>query len=221
MKSLRTRLIAAVAVLTLPLAANAVTIVMDDTSGNNGTNVEGTMVFGVSGGAGAYTFAFSLENSGTLGGTRLTGVAFDLVAGAVRTSHTSAAGWNFQGDTGTLPGEAGAFDACFFSGPNCGGGGNGGLLETDPALSGFSVSFTLAGGLSAAEVESLFASGFAAGDLRACARIISIPVAPGSDVACYGGQDGDDDDQDVPEPGTLALLGLGLVGLGLGRRRRA
>ena len=147
--------------------------------------------------------------------TRLTGVAFDLLAGSDIFANTRPAGWDFDEATGTLPGEGNAFDACFYSGSNCGAGGSGGLTNATGWLAGFSVSFTLGGYANAAAVQDALFAGYTDGTLAACVRVISIgETGPGSDVACEGTP------VSVPEPATAALLGLGLLGVGWGMRRR-
>jgi hypothetical protein len=205
---------------------------IDDTSGNNLTAVSGTLDISFSEvTTNSYLLTMVIDNTSNegIGGAafddvRMTGFALDILGSSSITGSTVSTGWTAQTNgNGTLPGEPLAFDACFYSGANCGAGGTVGLNADAGTLAGFSLSISDASFIDLAAFETAFTNAYDAGTLNACMRFISIPEqgegsgnGAGSDVACLGGET-----TDIPEPSIIALFGLGLVGLGFARRRQS
>jgi hypothetical protein len=100
-------------------------------------------------------------------------------------------------------------DVCFFSGPNCSGGGNGGLesanlagLHGDPSTTGdFLVTLTFGANVPPLDFSNFF------GKFQTSAGSFEGSATSGSP-------------NPVPEPETWVLFGAGLIGLAMLRRRR-
>jgi hypothetical protein len=148
----------------------------------------------------------SNSGTGSYSDARLTSLGWDTspVATAVADSTSVFASVTNQSITSDH------VDVCFFSGPNCSGGGNGGLeaanlagLHGDPSTTGdFLVILTFGAIVPPLDFDKFFGKfQTSAGSVEGFST--TVPPNP------------------VPEPATLALFGAGLIGLVVLRRRRA
>lgn len=151
------------------------------------------------------TLALSLTNSSTAG-ARLTSFGFDLVPGATGLTVTSNdLGWNVAFNQSIT---SVAVDVCVYAGPNCSGGGGGGLMAGN-SLSG---TIVLGGAFDLATTVQDFVARFqSVGVNNQGSIVIRDPEGNGG-----GGGGG----TPVPLPGTIALLGLGLLAAGFARSRK-
>jgi hypothetical protein len=165
-----------------------------------------------------FSFDVTLDNTSTNGITSRTSIlGFDTssplrgVGGAGGTGNTRVSGIFTIDATGSLPNQFGAIDVCFKDGggPNCSGGGSGGVGTADApgsftvilAFNGTVTDLTLDNfGVRYQAIRSVTAGNSGTGT--------GTPVQPPPPTT-------------VAEPATLALLGLGLLGLGTASRRKA
>jgi hypothetical protein len=100
-----------------------------------------------------------------------------------------------------FPGGFANIDVCTFGGPNCQGGGSGGVVP------GTSDVFQL-----------IIFGNFSGGNVALSPFPIKFQTDGGSFE--FGGSEGGGSGGVIPEPGTVLLLGSGLIGIGLLQRRR-
>lgn len=200
------------ALLTVGAASHAVTI---SASTNNPYNFSWNQAGGTSGslkGTGSLTISgfnstqlsitVTLNNTSTVASDRLTSFGFgiDPNATGVNFSDANDGGMINAGLVSQLTGNLKAVEICSWGGPNCSGGGNGGING------GGSDTFTL----------------LLAGNWGASVNIDPIGFKYQTNVGSYEftTSSGVTTSGKTPEPHSTALVGMGLLALGLGFVRR-
>ena len=154
------------------------------------------------------TLAVILNNTSGLSSNRLTSFGFGIDPNATSASFSDANdGGMVNVSLASIPSLA-SIEVCAFGGPNCSGGGNGGILGG--ASDSFSISLAGTWGSSVNSDPIGFKFQTGAGSFEFTSSTSST-----SGGASSSGN--------VPEPssGALALLGLGLIGAGFLARRKA
>ncbi len=160
-------------------------------------------------GSNSASFAVSVNNTTPTaqpGTNRLTIFGVDVVTPSLTAASGNSSVFNNVVQNSNMPG-IGTIDFCATSGPNCSGGGGGGLGEQ------LSDSFTLSLGFSQTVPPITFEN--------FVVRYQS--VGPNGDSIAFSGcvqGDAGCGPTNVPEPATLALVGGALLGLAASRRRR-
>jgi hypothetical protein len=146
----------------------------------------------------------SLTNTsqiGGQGGERLTSFGFGIDPNATSVGFSDANDGGMKSASfamGALPANVKNVEVCAFGGPNCAGGGNGGIYA------GTTDVFTILLG----------------GTWGSSVNIDPIGVRYQTGYGSYTFKVGDPPSTSVPEPTTLTLLGAGLLALGASRRRK-
>nr|CAA9286696.1 hypothetical protein AVDCRST_MAG63-4048 [uncultured Armatimonadetes bacterium] len=165
-----------------------------------------------------FEFEFINTTGGSLEGTTVTGIGFDLPAFATGpfslfAPNPNNTNFQFTTDAGNVPQfNTAELDFALITGNNFSGGNPPSGLAFNETSATYTIDGTFAGLTELDVAESVFI------------RFQSIPGDPGSDVGHdVTPEEPEEPGTAIPEPGTMALLGTTLVGgIGaFGRRRRA
>lgn len=200
------------AVALIALAAPAGATVIDSATNNplnfswsyttpGGAVLDGTGSLTVSGfSSNSLTVAITLDNDAALANERLTSFGFGINPDATSVSFSDAADDGMiNASLDSIPSLA-TIEVCAYGGPNCSGGGNGGIFG------GGSDSFSL----------------ILAGTWGTSVDIAPIGFKYQTDAGSFEftSNDPGPGPNPIPEPMALSLFGLGVAGLGLVSRRR-
>ena len=149
-------------------------------------------------GSTSLTVAVTLNNASSPASDRLTSFGFGIDPNATAVSFADTADGGLINVTlGSIPSLA-TIEVCAFGGPNCSGGGNGGILG------GASDSFQL----------------ILTGTWGSSVNIAPIGFKYQTGAGSFEFTTDRPPPTSVPEPATLSLLGAGLIAIGFTRRRR-
>jgi hypothetical protein len=151
------------------------------------------------------TMNVSLSNTSLLSSNRLTSFGFGIDPNATSVSFSdSADGGMIAASLSSIPSLA-TIEICAFGGPNCSGGGNGGILGGGSDAFSITLGGTWGSAVDIAPIGFKYQTGSGS---------FEFTTSTSTSTSTSSGN--------APEPGSaaLAMLGLGLLGAGYGLRRR-
>lgn len=213
------RALACLAMASASLTASAVTISAGTNNPYNFTwlfssaagNLTGTGQLTLSGfNSSALTVGVSLDNTSATANNRLASFGFGIGPNATGVSFSDVADAGMVGaslaNIPSLP----TIEVCAFGGPNCSGGGNGGLNGGTSDSFSLLLSGTWGSSVNIDPIGFKYQTGSGSFEFTTSSSTTS---STGGGASSSG---------NVPEPGTgaMALLGLALLGAGFGMRRK-